>query len=114
MEKTKRIVNKNLLNALITYRGLNLKTLGKRCDPPVTNAALSLFISRKNGSAKLGTQVTEILRPAAADLAAEIAHLCSQDLLDVLFPPVCVDPESVALPITEENHSTLLERKGES
>ena len=43
----KRTVNKKLVMALVAYNGLNLVSLGKLCDPPVTNAALSMLLSGK-------------------------------------------------------------------
>ena len=43
----KRTVNKKLIMALVAYNGLNLVSLGKLCDPPVTNAALSMLLSGK-------------------------------------------------------------------
>lgn len=43
----KRTVNKKLVMALVAYNGLNLVSLGKLCDPPVTNAALCMLLSGK-------------------------------------------------------------------
>jgi len=114
MKKSKRAVNKKLAGALIGYARSSYQNLAGRMEPPVSRPMISQIMLDATCNERLMNQVTEILRPAAADLAAEIAHLYGQDLLDVLFPPVCVDPESVALPVTEGNHSTLLEKKGES
>lgn len=115
MKNNKRNVNKNLINALIAYRGLDLVSLGRLCDPPVSNAALSMFFAGKAGGERLGTQVTEILRPVLADLMSETFSyqtISTRDFFDVLFPPVS-HSESIAPVITEGNNSTLPEKKGE-
>jgi transcriptional regulator with XRE-family HTH domain len=62
IKKNKRIVNKKLVMALVACNGLNLVSLGRLCDPPVTNAALSMLLSGKpeRQSRRLIKQVAEI------------------------------------------------------
>ena len=78
-------VNRNLLYALIAYRGLKLSSLGQLCDPPVTAASLSIFFAGKGGAPRLGTQVAEILRPSLEDLANEIMSSYDGGLRCALF-----------------------------
>ena len=118
MKKPKRAVNKKLAGALIGYARSSYQNLAGRMEPPVSRPMISQIMLDATCNERLMNQVTEILRPAAAALMGELFNLVNgarsaPDLLDVLFPPVCVDPESIGLPVTEGNHNTLLEKKGE-
>ena len=112
MKKIKRTVNKKLVDALLGYAGSSFQDLADRVDPPVSRPAISNIMLKETCNERLQKQVTELLRRAAADLAFEIENLYEMDIFDALFPPVCVNHESVAPPVTELNHNILPERKG--
>ena len=110
MKKPKRNVNKELLGALLGYAGSSYQDLARRMDPPVSRPMISQIMLDETCNERLMTQVTEILRPALADLMSETFRyqtLSTQVFFDVLFPPVCPHPISVAPPTTEGNDSDL-------
>lgn len=91
MKKPKRNVNKELLGALLGYAGSSYQDLARRMDPPVSRPMISQIMLDETCNERLMTQVTEILRPAAADLAFEVENLYDQDLFEALFPLVSQD-----------------------
>jgi len=109
MKKQKRNVNKELIGALIGYAGSSYTDLANRMDPPVSRPMISQIMLDETCNERLMNQVTEILRPAAADLAVKIHNLFGQDLLDAIFPRV--HPESVAPTETEKDSPDFPERK---
>ena len=61
IKKNQRTVNKKLIMAMAAYNELNLKTLGLKCDPPVSRACVSMLVGGKNFSGRLIKQVSDIL-----------------------------------------------------
>ncbi|MBW2653633.1 MAG: hypothetical protein JRC91_01520 [Deltaproteobacteria bacterium] len=61
IKKNKRTVNKKLIMAMAAYNELNLKTMGLKCDPPVSRACMSMLVGGKNFSRRLIIQVSDIL-----------------------------------------------------
>jgi len=62
IKKNKRTVNKKLIMAIAAYNDeLNLKTMGLKCDPPVSRACMSMLVGGKNFSRRLIIQVSDIL-----------------------------------------------------
>ena len=68
MKKHKRLVNKKLVRSLMAYNELNLGTLGKQCDPPVTRASISMLLNQKGGAERLMNQISDILHMPSAIL----------------------------------------------
>jgi len=86
MKNNKRNVNRNLVNALIAYGGQNLVTLGRMCDPPVTSAAVCMYLSGKIGDDRIGNQISGILSDVVANLQNDIAGIQNGNIFEILFP----------------------------
>jgi hypothetical protein len=90
IKKSKRTVNKKLIMALVAYNEFDLIRLGKLCDRPVTNAALSMLLSGKPKyqSKRLIDQVSKLLTVfAIVDIANDIQALAEANTPDeILFP----------------------------
>jgi len=86
MKNKKRSVNRNLIFALIAFEGLNLERLGRMCDPPVTRASISMFLSGIAGGNRLMEQITAILAPSIPELRQELEAIDGNELSQLLFP----------------------------
>ncbi|MBN1547422.1 MAG: hypothetical protein JW902_12255 [Syntrophaceae bacterium] len=87
MKNKKRSVNRNLIFALIAFEELNLGKLGRRCDPPVTRASISMFLSGIAGGERLKEQITAMLAPSIPALRKELEAIDGNELSRFLFPP---------------------------
>ena len=106
MNKNKNNVNKKLVTALMAYKGLNGKTLGDLCDPPVCKVTIHFLLNYGIGSNRLMSRVVEILAPCISDLKRDLDSISSLGLFDALFPPLLH-----ASTINEEGSDNLPERK---
>ena len=112
MNKNKNNVNKKLVTALMAYKGLNGKTLGDLCDPPVCKVTIHFLLNYGIGSNRLMSRVVEILAPCISDLKRDLDSISSLGLFDALFPPApCINNKSVGREIIEEGSDNLPERK---
>ncbi|MBN1689007.1 MAG: hypothetical protein JW893_07910 [Candidatus Omnitrophica bacterium] len=99
MQKPLRTVKKNLLDALMSFHGHELATLGAMLDPPVTKSYLCAFF--KMLALKSGTNNPRVIE--------QICRIYSIDP-SILFP--VYDPTSMTLPVREDNPRNFLGMKG--
>lgn len=68
---------KQLVKAIVGYTGLSYEDIGRRCSPPVSDAAVHKTLHGKLNGDRLITEIATILQPFIEDLLINLTDVKS-------------------------------------